>query len=288
MPGKMTVGFLVSYDYPLLFNAIPFVYEQADLIILALDKNRKTWNGADIEVGEDFFNWIKQNDPSNKIRVYEDSFYVPDQTTMECEVRERKMMVEQAGPDNWYIHLDADEYFVEFDKLVDFLNKRSHLLKNPEKTPIEVCAMHVNVFKRVESGMLIVNRASRTPVATNWPSYRKGRKTGQPKVYTDFLILHECLSRSYDELNQKLTNWGHNVDIDKDKFLARWSSIDATNYKEEKDLFYMRPASLWPGLQFVKTDEPKDIAPQLRSLNLVPGKFYLWKKNLGQWFKAKF
>ena len=38
--GKIQVGFLVSYDYDLLRNAIPLVYDFADSIFLAIDIDR--------------------------------------------------------------------------------------------------------------------------------------------------------------------------------------------------------------------------------------------------------
>ena len=50
--NKIQVGFLVSYDYELLKNAIPPIYEDSDTIFLAIDKNRKTWKGSDIAIDE--------------------------------------------------------------------------------------------------------------------------------------------------------------------------------------------------------------------------------------------
>ena len=47
---KNQVGFLVSYDYELLKNSLPRVYEESDTIILAIDKERKKFipiEGAD-------------------------------------------------------------------------------------------------------------------------------------------------------------------------------------------------------------------------------------------------
>ena len=90
--NKIQVGFLVSYDYELLKFAIPPIYEDSDEIFLAIDKNRKTWNGSDIYIEDHFFEWIKTFDVHNKIRIYEDDFYVPSISGMQNDTRERFML----------------------------------------------------------------------------------------------------------------------------------------------------------------------------------------------------
>ena len=60
--NKIQVGFLISYDYELLKNALPRVYDDADTIFLAIDKQRKTWNGASFSINDSFFLWIKEFD----------------------------------------------------------------------------------------------------------------------------------------------------------------------------------------------------------------------------------
>ena len=64
---KINVGFLVSYDYKLLVNAIPCVYDEADAIFLAIDINRKTWSGSNIVIAASFFGWVKGCDRVNEI-----------------------------------------------------------------------------------------------------------------------------------------------------------------------------------------------------------------------------
>lgn len=39
------VGFCVSYDWELLKISLPRIYAHADLICLAVDKDRKSWMG---------------------------------------------------------------------------------------------------------------------------------------------------------------------------------------------------------------------------------------------------
>ncbi len=287
---KIQVGFLVSYDYLLLKNAIPLVYQQADTIFLAIDKHRKTWNGATIEIPESFFDWIRTFDTDSKIKLYEDDFYVPELTTMQCEVRERKMMAEQMGIGNWIIQLDADEYFINFERFVKFLRSKDHYLNQPEKKKIQIQPFHVSLYKKTENGYLYVNEATKTVVATNFPDYKVGRKTGGKVVYFNALILHESLARDREDLITKLTNWGHNTEVDLEGFMKKWDSVNESNYKDMENFFFLEPEK-WKYLDFVKGDSFEALFENFKNekeQGLYKSKFFIFKKNLGQFFKYLF
>ncbi len=285
---KIQVGFLVSYDYELLKNAIPLIYKEADTVFLAIDQNRKTWKGNPITIEESFFDWIKEFDLEKKIVIYEDDFYVPEYTTMECEVRERKMLAKQMGKGNWIVQLDADEYFIDFPEFVKFLRSKKHLLKNPEKNPVEISPFLINIYKRVEGGVLIVDDATKVKAATNYPDYKMGRKTESRTIYHNSLILHECISRTKKELELKLDNWGHNHDIDKESFLSKWEAVNEKNYKEMEDFFYLEPES-WKTLKFLKGDSLSDLSKSVRQEDsMYHSPFFIFKKNLGQFIKYLF
>ena len=287
---KIQVGFLVSYDYELLKIAIPQVYKEADTIFLAVDVNRKTWNGKPISIEQSFFDWINAFDSENKIVIYEDDFSRPELTTMECEVRERKMLAEQMGLGNWLIQLDADEYFVNFAKFVRFLKKRNHLLNTPEKNKVQFHPFHVSLYKKTENGYLYVDEATKTVVATNYPDYRVGRKTHGKVIYVNALIFHECLSRNREDLVTKLSNWGHNKDIDLDAFMKKWDGVNESNYKDMTGFFYMKP-SVWQHLDFIEGNDINEVFENFKKekeKGLYKSKFYMFKKNLGQYFKHLF
>jgi hypothetical protein len=285
---KIQVGFLVSYDYELLKNAIPQVYKESDTIFLALDKDRKTWNGNSFEIKEDFFQWINVFDVDGKIEIYEDQFYCPELTAMQCEVLERKLLAEKMGVGNWLIQLDADEYFLDFKKFVKFLKSKNHLLNNPEKTPVQISPFLINLYKRVEGGFLYVDQATKIMVATNYPDYKLGRNTRKQIIYYDSLILHECLSRTKEELMMKFNNWGHDVDVNADSFIKKWELVNENNYKTMSDFFYLEPHK-WKSLEFVRGSTFSEIFENFEKRNnFRPSKFYIWKKNLGQWFKHLF
>jgi hypothetical protein len=286
--NKIQVGYLVSYDYELLKNSITAIYTESDTIYLAIDKNRKTWKGDTIEINPDFFTWIGAFDVDNKIVIYEDEFFVPTLTAMECEVRERKMLAEKMGTGNWLIQIDADEYFLDFKSFVTFLRSKSHFLINPEKNPVQISPYLINLYKRLgDKGILYVEKPTKIMVATNFPNYKVGRQTRQRIIYFKGLILHECLSRTREELELKFNNWGHDVDISKKQFIDKWESVNETNYKSMENFFYIEPEK-WKKLAFVEGKNMKEIEANMDLSLIIPSDFYVLKKNFGQWFKFLF
>ena len=285
---KIQVGFLVSYDYELLKNAIPQVYTDSDTIFLAIDKKRKTWNGKIFIIDDAFFEWIDVLDVEKKIVIYEDDFYVSTLTTMECEVRERKMLAEKMGLGNWLIQIDADEHFFDFKSFVVFLKSKNYFLNEPEKNPVQISPFLINLYKRLDDkGILYVEKPTKIMVATNFPDYKVGRQTRKRIIYFKGLLLHECLSRTKEELELKFNNWGHDVDINKNSFIKKWESVNESNYKSMENFFYIEPEK-WKKLAFVEGKNIKEIETNIDLSSIIPSDFYLLKKNFGQWFKYLF
>ena len=284
--GKIQVGFLVSYDFNLLKNAIPRVYKDADTIFLAIDKDRKTWNGASFLIDDTFFDWLNSIDTDNKIVIYEDSFYVPELSTMECEVRERKLLAEQMGIGNWLVQLDADEYFLDFKAFVNTLRQHDSYLKNPKKNNIQFSTFLVNIYKFVDDGCLYIDEPTKCLTATNYPNYRTGRNTRKRVIYTKHLMLHETLSREESELEFKFQNWGHKDELNP-YFMDKWKTANSSNYKSLTDLFYLEPHK-WKSLNFTKGTTISEIADTFSTNNFAPSTWFLMKKNFGQWFKFLF
>jgi hypothetical protein len=285
MSGKIHIGYLVSYDYELLKTSIPTIYTEADAIFLAIDKNRQTWKGEPIFIDESFFEWIKVFDAEKKITIYEDTFYVEHLTTMECEIRERKMLSQKMGIGNWLIQIDSDEYFVDFKKFVANLRKYDSYLISPEEKPIQICAFWVMLYKYTENGILYVNKPLKAIFATNFPNYVNGRRIKGRQIYTDTIVLHESLSRSEEELRFKFENWGHNTDVN-EGFLDKWLAVNEDNYKEYEDFYYLQPKK-WKELAFFPTKnicEIKDFIQNESKLNTLSSVLYI--KNLGH--KLKF
>ncbi|WP_310559069.1 hypothetical protein [Flavobacterium sp.] len=282
------MGYLVSYDYELLKNSLPTIYTESDTIFLAIDKNRKTWKGDSIEINPDFFDWIKVFDVDNKIFFYEEEFYIATLTTMQCEVRERKMLAEKMGIGNWLIQLDSDEYFYDFEKFVAYLKSKNKFLKNPQSKIVQICCFKINLYKYVEGGVMYVDKLDKFMVATNYPNYKIGRHGKCRSIYVNSVSLHDCLSRSRSELEKKLDNWGHNEDINKEEFLEKWDSVNVSNYKNIRGFFYLDPMH-WKTIEYMKGNSLQELLINFKSSDTIRiSSFFLARKNFGQWFKFLF
>ena len=285
--GEIQVGFLMSYDYELLKNSIPPVYKEADGITIALDKDLRTWTGENIEINQDFFDWLESFDVDKKISIYKDDFYDTGLTPMENEVRERKMLAAKMGIGNWLIQVDSDEYFVDFKSFVQQLKTRNNYLQEPEKKRIQIAGYYINLYKYTGDGILYVSESRNQKFATNYPDYVTGRNTKNRVIYVPSLVIHECLSRSEEAIRTKFSNWGHSHQVNLENFLEKWRKIDKHNYKEYEDLFYLEPEK-WKKLSYAEGKSIQTISANLDYDKLMPSKKHIASKNFGQWFKFLF
>ena len=284
---KIHVGFLMSYDYEKLKFSIPPVYKEADAIFIALDKDYRTWKGNPFTVDDSFFSWLKAFDVDNKITIYKDDFYIPELDAIQNDTRERTMLSEQMGVGNWLVQVDADEIFLDFKKFVDTLRTYDYFLEKPGKRPIQIAGFLINIYKYLDNGILYVNEPTKVMLATNYPNYKRARNTKQRVIYTDNVLLHECLARTEEDLKFKLENWGHSHQLN-DEFFPKWKKANEHNYKELKNLFYMDP-KIWKGLGYLPSrnlDTMKNLIKTQDELKL--SSWFLMKKNFGQWFKFLF
>ncbi len=284
---KIHVGFLLSYDYAKLKHSIPPVYDVADHIFIAVDKDLRTWSGQNFEVDPAFFDWIKTFDAQNKITIYRDDFYDANISAIANDNRERHMLSLKMGIGNWLIQVDSDEYFLDFPKFVNDLRKYDHYLENPEKKQIQFSCFLINMYKYVDGGLLYVKVPTRGLMATNYPSYKVARNTRQRVIYTDNVLWHESLARTESEIEFKLKNWGHNDEVDIDSFMEKWRRVNKSNYKSMRGFFYIQPEK-WNELDFVEGTTIDQITKNFDGKTLLPSGFYIWKKNFGQWFKHLF
>lgn len=240
------VGYLISYDYEFIKTSLLRVYDFAEEIFFAVDADRKTWSGQSFTIEEDFWDWVKQVDTANKITIYEDHFYVPDLTPMECDTRERNMLGKQMGSSDWYVQIDSDEYFVDFGL---FLNK---LLNYKAVSPVSIYCSVATIFKQVPSGFLLINDSETLSFATNNPVYDLARNntSGNQHIYWDDLVLHQSWARSPSEIKLKLDNWSHKNDFNTESFYKLWNAIDEFNYHYLINFHPLHPAT-WPKLTLV-------------------------------------
>ena len=250
------VGFLVSYDYAYLYRSLPMVYDNADAITLAIDADNLTWSGNPIVIDDSFYKWISKTDVNNKITIYKDKFYVPENTPTENDTRERQLLGKAMGEGGWHIQIDSDEYFVDFKGFANYLKSISHYLKNPEKKPVEVYVQWITLFRKVEGGFLYINGGlDPIEVATNLPDYKYMRANlHSKKIITKFILLHQSWARDEEEIYTKIKNWSHNNDIDSAESFNFWKSINLDNYKTIRN-FHGQDPRKWESLGFVAKDD---------------------------------
>ena len=277
---KIHVGFLLSYDYNKLKYSIPPVYELADRIFIAVDKDLRTWAGENFEIKDSFFEWLKEFDVDNKIEIYRDDFYDSSLIAIENDNRERHMLSLKMGIGNWLVQIDSDEYILDFAKFVKDLRKYDKYLDNPESNKIQIALYSLNLYKYVDNGILYVKNPTKAVVATNYPNYKVARVTRERIIYTQNVLLHESIAREEAELVFKLNNWGHNIDVkNKEVFLDKWRTTNKSNYQEREDFFYIEPEK-WKHLGFCEGQTVEEISKNIDINALTPNKRYILGKNL--------
>lgn len=244
------VGFLISYDYEYLKISLPRVYAQASTIYLAVDVDGKTWSGTDLTIPQNFWDWVKEVDTEQKIEIYYDNFYVEGLSPMECDTRERNMLGKAMGKSDWYIQIDADEYFIDFGHFVQKL--RNFKASKPTTVNCRV----ITLFKALPSGYLTIDESFETlSFATNNPVYNIARinTTGNQQVYWADLVMHQSWARDEDAIWLKLSNWSHKDDFNTHSFFKLWKAIDEFNYSCLRD-FHPLDAATWPKLRLLEGD----------------------------------
>lgn len=257
------VGYLVAYDYELLKNSLPTVYADADKIVLAIDKDRKTFAGESFRIEPSFFDWLREIDTEKKIRLYEDAFYVPGMTTAEAETRERNMLGKFMGEGGWHIQIDVDEYFVDFKKLVQELkaSKNKYAGKN-----VTLRIYWCSIFKITAEGYFLIEGGRENfALATNHPVYEQARYNHSNENHTlNHIVLHQSWGRSEEDLAKKLRNWSHSADFDTAAYFRFWKSIDIYNHKYIHNFHPLYPA-YWKSLRFVHAAGILDLIKKIPS-----------------------
>jgi hypothetical protein len=281
---NINVGFLVSYDYKYLKSSLPLIYEDSSSITLAIDINRNTWSGSTFNIDNSFFEWIKEIDLDNKISIYEDDFYKKELSSIENDTRERKLLANKMG-EGWIIQIDSDEFFLNFNGFCKYLKKHEYLLNGNKK--IQIAAYWITIFKKLKEGVLYIENAEKFYLATNTNSYRIARNCKVQTIRVPFLVVHYSWARSEEELNQKISNWGHNKDFDIDKYLNFWKNIDKRNYKEFSNIHpFIKNA--WKKLDYCEGKTIDEVIRNLSHKEISVSKPNLIINNIIQFLKYKF
>ncbi len=239
-------GFLISYDYEFIKESLPRVYDYVDEIYFALDTDGLTWSGAPLHIADEFWQWLKRFDQQNKIQIYRESFYLPGLTPIQCETRARTLLNKRMGKADWYVQIDADEYFLDFKTVAEKLTQ----LKVDQ--PTTVCCGLVTLFKQVSGGFLLIKDAVETlSFATNNSEYELTRSnSANVHLHWPDLVLHQSWARPSEDIWFKLNNWGHKHDFNVTSFYKLWNAIDEHNFYCLSNFHPLYPPT-WPGLVFM-------------------------------------
>lgn len=265
------VGFCVAYDWELLKNSIPPIYERADRICLGIDKDRHSWACNPYEIDNDaFYEFVKGIDTDNKIDIYEDDFSLENLNSRENCNRHRMLIAESMGKGGWHIQIDSDEYFLDFNGFTEYLKA---IIKNPSgnEKPLNVNVNLIPLYKQVENGYLYVDFEEKpfenAPFATNAPLYERARNNGYFNHISPFIAIHETWARNEDQLWYKLKNWGHAAEelesnASKMSYFNLWKTIDKFNYKHIRNINPARP-EVWPALDYCEASSIADFIEKL-------------------------
>jgi len=277
------VGYLVSYDYNMLLTSIKQLYNYVDGIFIAIDKDRKTWSGNDFELPQSFFDEIKSFDLKNKIKFYFDSFYVPELTPMECETRERNMLLMKMGK-GWLIQLDVDEYIYDFEKVAKYLNKYWYLTLFPKFTPIVFRGKLLTLYRQLPDGYLYIENNENFSFITNQSNYTYTRNNKKVRNhYSNINVIHQSWARTEDEIQMKIKNWGHRDDFDTQQYFEFWRNLSSANYMNYKNVHPIVP-EVWNELHFLKSASIDEFIVKYASNNFQE----LIDINTGKMVKALF
>ncbi|SEG51141.1 hypothetical protein [Flavobacterium urumqiense] len=254
---KIKVGYLISYDFELLFTSLKELYSYVDSVYLAIDVNRTTWSGNPFVIPETFFEKINRIDVKKKIHIYEDNFYIPNLTPLECDTRERNMLLKKMGK-GWLMQVDVDEYIYDFKYVSKYLNKYWYLTIFPKITPIIFRGKLVTLYKQISNGYLYIEDNESFPFITNYPKYELVRSNSKIKNhFTNINVIHQSWARTEEEIKIKTTNWGHRDDFDTQEYFNFWKNLSSSNYLNFKNLHPIVP-EIWQELHFLPSDSIDD------------------------------
>jgi hypothetical protein len=275
------VSYLVSYDYAMFHTSVKLIYDYVDKIIIAIDKDYKTWSGNPFVIPDSFFEEVKKNDCKNKIEIYRDSFYNSNFSPMENETIERNKVLKKLGY-GWKIQLDVDEYIYDFKELAKYLKSYWFLCLFPKLTPVCFKGELVTLYRELSDGFLYIDNNEEFPFITNQKNNKNARGNNQIRnINIGISVIHQSWARSENEILEKVNNWGHRDDFDTEKYFQLWRSLNSCNYKEYKNIHPISP-SVWKELVFSPSKSIEDFIEIYGSKN--PQKLRSIKKRY--FFKA--
>lgn len=261
--AKIKVGYLLSYDYDMFLTSVMQLYNYVDKIVVGIDQDYLTWSGNKFEIADDFYINVRKFDTRNIIEFYFDKFFIPGLTPMECESRERNMVLQKLGR-GWKIQLDVDEYILDFSILKSYLKKYNYLTYFPVLTPVSLKAKLITLFKQDIDGFFFIKDKHHFPLITNLNENTFTRRNN--KAFNHFFnltVIHQSWARAQNEIREKVQNWGHRDDFDTLKYINFWQSISRNNYQKFKN-FHPIKSTEWEELFYLEANSVESFLHKYR------------------------
>ena len=253
---------LVSYDYKFVYTSLPLLYQYMDKICLSIDKKRLTWTGNIFNIDDSFFEWIREIDKEQKIYIYEDDFYISNNTPKENDIRQRNMSRDFIGSEGWCIQIDSDEYFYDFGRFITFLKNIS-----PKGKMVISCKL-IPIYKMNENGYFIINTLETVNIAAiNFEKYTGIRGiAGAKKIKTFFTAFHQSWARSEDEIRFKFANWGHANDFNSEIYYEQWRNLTDANFIEYTNVHPSKTPQKWPSISYIPNININNLIMSVRDI----------------------
>jgi hypothetical protein len=253
MTAKITAVFHLAYDWMLAGEAIGRIADYVDRVLIVSDSDLKTWTLRDF--AEPQFDYminqlVNRGIKTEHIEIAKFPFHnaqyngeamvrlqhLPHITKLSDPLRretlQRNWASLQVEQNHWVLQLDGDEWIEQPKMFCAWLRD--------QQPHIVVGAPWFNVWKRVESGFLIVApqtmpKGNRARIATQRRGdYKVSRAPARgTEVVSPFSILHWTLAGRGGRLGleEKLKGWGLMTETEADLFINAWEKIDETNYQ---------------------------------------------------------
>jgi hypothetical protein len=228
-----------SYDWRLLPESIAAYYEQADEILVGVDRDGLTWSGLPNGMDWKHFQEVMEAiDPAGKITLVVEPFFTAGKTPRENNDAGYRRLYQLAHGE-WIVAVDADEVVTDVPAL----------LKGMNGAPMgrQVYGRWTNVFKVIGDTALVVTPETHLcALATRSREPVRAKLTEELPFYVPVVVQHNTLGRSEAEVALKLASYGHRDDV-RPGFFEFWKAVDLTNYQTVRDCHPFIP-SQWPGL----------------------------------------
>lgn len=250
---KKSVITLAAYDAHLLPRSIKSYYAYVDEIILGLDKDRISWSGNNFSFDETkLWQELKAIDFDKKISIIEENFH-PGSVAIENDTYERNFLKEQCSND-FILSFDADEVLVNpYDFFIEYLP-----LAEPYIDKKDLLFTWFHPYKIINDEVLYIANEDGSFCHTDTQDFATKkdktftycRWTNEKRyLHTPLAVLHWSFCRNNEQLEEKISNYGHSDKAANDPFYENRKKITLENYTQLRNFKTSNMGDQWPKLE---------------------------------------